>query len=95
MNQGLSAEMVEGEADEPAHRLRRRERFEMQLALPLANFAIGVEKHGRIERLLVAEVVIEQPLVGGGALRDAVDARAVEAELAELGRGRRPECPAW
>ena len=60
----------------------------MQLALAEPDFAVGVEKHRGVERLLVAEIVIEQPLVGGGALGDAVDARAVEAELAEfLARG--------
>ena len=66
----------------------------MQFALPLADLAIGLKKHGRVERLLVAEVVVEQALVGGGALGDPVDARAIEAKLAEFGRGPRPGCPA-
>jgi hypothetical protein len=56
----------------------------MQFALPYANFAIGIEKHRRIERLLVAEIVVEEALVGGGPRGDAIDTRAVKAELAEF-----------
>ena len=57
---------------------------ERQLALAAADLLVGVEQHGRVERFLVAAVVVEQPLVGLGAGGDGVDAGAVEALLAEL-----------
>ena len=84
MNQGCSAEVVEGEADELLHRPRRRQLAEVQRRLALADLAVGVEQHAGVERLLVADVVIEHALVGAGALGDAVDAGAVEAVLDEL-----------
>ena len=92
MNQGCRRKWSKVKPTRSPHRFCRRQFLEMQLALALADFAIGVEQHRRIERLLVAEVVVKQPLVGGRAFRNAVDARAIEAELAEFCRGPKREC---
>ena len=73
----------------------RRQLLQMELALALPDLLIGVEEHGRIERLLVAEIVVEQPLVGVGALGDPVDARAIQAVLAELLPRRDEDVALW
>ena len=58
--------------------------LERQLALAAPDLLVGVEQDRRVERLLVAVIVVEQPLVGLGAGGDGIDARAVETLLAEL-----------
>ena len=76
--------MAKGEAHQAVHRLARLQRLEVQLALAAPDLLVGVEQDGAIEVLLVAEVVVEQPLVRPGPLGDAVDPRAPEAFLAKL-----------
>ena len=80
----IGEKVPEGEADEAVHGLDRGVLAERQFALAAPDLLIGVEQHGAVERLLVAEVVVEQPLVGLGARGDGIDAGAVEALLAEL-----------
>ena len=60
---------------------------ERQLALAAADLLVGIEQHRRVERFLVAPVVVEHPLVGLGAGGDGIDPGAVEALLAELVAG--------
>ncbi len=84
MNQGFSAEVVEGEADQLLHRLARRQLAEVERRLALADVAVGLQQHLRVERLLVADVVVEHALVGAGPFGDPVDPRAVEPVLDEL-----------
>ena len=81
---GVLPEVVEGEADEACHRVGRGERAEVEVGLAGADVGVGVEQDAGVERLLVADVVVEHPLVDAGPLGDAVDARAVEPVLDEL-----------
>ena len=81
---GIGEEVPEGEAHQAVHGLDRIELAQRQLALAAADLLVGVEQHRRVERFLVAEVVVEQPLVGLGAGGDGIDPGAVEALLAEL-----------
>src|SRR5262249_7589869 len=52
-----------------------------------ADADIGAFKHGQVETVLVAEIVIDHPLVGARALGDRVDTRAGVALLGEFGHG--------
>ena len=56
---------------------------DLQSLLGLADAAVGVLQHGQVELLLAAEVVVDHPLRGAGALGDLVDARAGVALLGE------------
>ena len=85
MNQGCSRKWSKVKPTR-LHRLGGLELAEAQLGLAGADVAVGLEQHPRVERLLVAEVVVEHALVGAGLLGDTVDAGAVEAELDELRR---------
>ncbi|MGY3364618.1 hypothetical protein ACVWZL_001743 [Bradyrhizobium sp. GM2.4] len=49
--------------------------FEIEPALLAADLVIGAFEHREIELVLVADVIIQHPLVGAGVGRDAVDAR--------------------
>ena len=71
----------------------RRQLAEVQRRLALADVAVGLEQHPRVERLLVADVVIEHALVGAGPFGDPVDPRAVEPELDELLARRHQDVP--
>jgi hypothetical protein len=68
--------------------VERGQLAEVQLGLAGADVAVGVEQHPAVQRLLVADVVVEHALVGAGARGNAVDARALEAVLDELLSGR-------
>src|SRR5690606_42019215 len=52
------------------------------------------EQHGVVERLLVAEVVVEERLVHPCAGRDAIDARGIEPAGGELVERRREDAGA-
>ena len=76
--------MPEGEADHAVDGFDRAVLADLEFALAPADFVIGIDKHGEVKRLLVAEIVVQQPLVGLGARRDRIDPSAVESALAEL-----------
>ncbi len=80
-------EVVPGERDELFDGLDRLQVCELQLGFGRADADIGALKNGEIQTVLVAEVVIDHPLVGAGFLGDRVDARAGIAFLGELGDG--------
>src|SRR5258707_1380623 len=73
-------EMVERGFDQFADRLFRRQAFEIELALLLADVLIDPFEHGEVERVLVAEVVIDELLVDAGtALRAPASTRSPSA----------------
>ncbi len=80
----VGEEMPEGEPDNPVHGLDRVVLADPQFPLAAPDLLVGVEQHGLVEGLLVAEIVIEQPLVGLGPVGDGVNPGPVEALLAEL-----------
>jgi hypothetical protein len=63
----------------------------MQILLGGADRLIGRLQHREVEALLVAEVVIDHPLVDARRLGDGIDTRAGQAFRRELGRGRRQD----
>src|SRR5690606_12299496 len=81
---GVGEEMPEGEADQPVHGLDGPEMVEAEGAFTAPDLLVGVEQYGAVQLLLVAEIVVEQPLVGGGTVGDRVDTRALETALAEF-----------
>ena len=84
MNQGFLRKWSKVKPTSFSIASRGGELAEVERRLALADVAVGLEQHPRVERLLVAEVVVEHALVGAGPLGDPVDARAVEAVLDEL-----------
>ena len=56
---------------------------DLQPLLGLADAAVGVLQHRHVELLLAAEVVVDHPLGGAGALGDLVDAGARVPGLGE------------
>src|SRR5690606_32590810 len=85
---------VERKIDQPRHGLARRQLAEVEFAFERADLRISRFERGFVEFVLAAEIIVDELLVGAGALRDAVDAPAVQAFLAELrprgGEDRRP-----
>ena len=57
-------------------RVDRIDVVDLQSLLGLADAAVGVLQHGQVELLFAAEVVVDHPLRGAGALGDLVDAGA-------------------
>ena len=56
---------------------------DLQSLLGLADAAVGVLQHRQVQLFLAAEVVVDHPLGGSGALGDLVDAGARVARLRE------------
>ena len=83
---GVLDEVAPGEERELAQPLLGIAVAEVERRLGAADAGIGVLEHDEVERLLVAEVVVEHPLVGAGARRDRIDPGAAEALLGELPR---------
>ena len=75
---GMGGEVVEGGLDQPLDRLFGRQALEVELALLGADFLIDPFQHRQIQRVLVAEIMIDQLLVDAGARRDLVDPGAGE-----------------
>ena len=71
--------------------LLRRQALEIELALLRADFLIDPFQHGEVERVLVAEIMIDQLLVDARARRDLVDPRAGEAACGEFAPRRRQQ----
>ena len=64
-------------------RVDRVDVVDLQALLGLADAAVGVLQHGQVELLFAAEVVVDHPLGGAGALGDLVDPGARVALLGE------------
>ncbi len=69
-------EILPGERHQPANAGLGVAVLEVQIEFGGADRRIGLLKHGKIESLLVAEVMIEHALVDAGALGDGVDPRS-------------------
>ena len=75
--------MIEGQLGEPAHGDGRIDVVDLQPLLGLADAAVGVLQNRHVQLFLAAEVVVDHPLRGAGALGDLVDPRAREPGLGE------------
>ncbi len=71
-------EMVEGRGDELAHAFDGRQLAQPLVLLPRPQARIDPLQDFEVERLLRAEIVVDQVLVDVGRLRDAIDPGAVE-----------------
>ena len=69
-------EIMPGELDQFAHAVDRVATGQIQSDLGSADRGIGLFQDREIEPVLVAEIIIDHPLVDAGALGDVVDARA-------------------
>ena len=61
-----------------------RQSLEVELALLRADFLVDPFQHGEVERVLVAEIMIDQLLVDAGPRGDLVDPRAGKAACGEF-----------
>lgn len=80
-------QVVQREVDEPNDSVLRRQRLQIKITLPQADFGIGAFQRGAVEVVLATEIIIDQLLVQARTLRDAVNARAVEALFGEFRPG--------
>ena len=69
----------------------RRQALQIELALLGADFLIDPFQHREVQRILVAEVVIDQLLVDAGARGDFVDPGAGKAAAGEFAPRRRQQ----
>ncbi|MNY47858.1 hypothetical protein D3C86_1831560 [compost metagenome] len=83
--------MPEGEAHQPVHRLGGVVLIERQGAFALADFLVGVEQYRPVEIFLIAEVVVEQALIGLGPVGNGVDARALKTAIGKFHPRRRQD----
>ena len=74
----VRGEVVEGTLDQLLDRLFGRQSLEIELTFLGADFLVDPFQHRQIQRVLVAEVMIDQLLVDAGAGRDLVDPGAGE-----------------
>ena len=84
-------EMVERALDQLADRPFGRQPLEIELALLGADFLVDPFQHGQIQRILVAEIVIDQLLVDAGPRGDLVDPRAGKPAVGEFAPRRGQE----
>ena len=76
--------VVPGERDEAADRLRRLDLGQVQVLLLAADLLVGALEDREEQILLLAELVVEHPLVDAGAFGDPVHPRTTEAIAGEL-----------
>ncbi len=88
---GVGGEVIEGTLDQLLDRLFGRQAFEIELALLGADLLINPFQHCQIQRVLVAEVVIDQLLVDAGAGGNLIDPGAGEAAISEFAPRRRQQ----
>ena len=69
----MRGEVVEGALDQLLDRLLGRQSLEVELALLGADLLVDPFQHRQIQRVLVAEIVVDQLFVDAGARRDLVD----------------------
>ena len=87
-------EVAPGEGAQLAQAVLRRQVAQLELLLLAADVLVRRLEHGEIQTFLVAEVVVQHPLVGLRVLRDPVDAGASEPVRGELvGGGPEDRCP--
>ena len=92
----MRGEVVEGAFDQLADGPFRRQALEIELALLGADFLVDPFEHREIERVLVAEIMIDQLLVDAGARGDLVDPGAGEAAGGKFAPRRRQQfLAAW
>src|SRR5690348_15929973 len=72
----MRGEMVEGTLDQLLDRPLRRRSLEIELALLGPDFLVDPFQDSKVERVLVAEIVIDQLLVDPGPVSDFIDAGA-------------------
>ncbi len=61
---------------------------QVKTSFGVADMAIGILKNGKIKRILVAEIMIDHPLVGAGAAGDDIDSSAGQTFCRHLAAGR-------
>jgi hypothetical protein len=88
---GVRGEVVERTFDQFLDRAVRRQPLEVKLALLGADFLVHPFQYRKVERVLVAEVMIHQLLVHPGTGGDVVDPRAGEAVRGEFAPRRRQQ----
>ena len=72
-------------------RLFRRQALEVELALLGADFLVDPFQHRQVQRVLVAEIVVDQLLVDAGARGDLVDPGAGKAVRGKFAPRRRQQ----
>ena len=83
---GVCGEMVERALDQLPDRPLRRQALQIELALLRADLLIDPFQHREVQRVLVAEVMVDQLLVDAGAGGDFVDPRAGQSVVANSRR---------
>ena len=91
---GMRGEVVEGTFDQLLDRLFGRQSLEVELALLGADLLVDPFQHRQIQRVLVAEVMIDELLVDARACGDLVDPGPGKAAAGELAPRRRQQFPA-
>src|SRR6516164_6313825 len=87
----MPARVVEVELDQAPDRKLGIELREIERTLAAAQSLVDPLEGGKVEALLVAEVMIDHALVGAGAVRDRVHAPAEQALGGELVLRRRED----
>ena len=87
-------QVIERALDQFPDRPFRRQSLEVELALLGADFLIHPFQDRQIERVLVAEIMVDQLLVDAGARRDFVDPGAGEPAAREFTPRRRQQLAA-
>ena len=80
----IAQKIVPGEVDQPPDRFERIEMLEIQRSFLCADLFIGAFEDGKLELVLLANLVIQHTLVGAGLGRDPVDPRTGKAMGCEL-----------
>ncbi len=91
MKSGCGGEMIERTLDQLPDGAFRRQPFEVELALLGADLLVDPFQHREVERVLVAEIMIDQLLVDAGASSDLVDPRAGKAASGKFAPRRRQQ----
>ena len=86
--------MIEGTFDQFLDRLFGRQSLEVELALLGADFLVDPFQYRQIQRVLVAEIMIDELLVDAGTRGDLVDPGAGKAAAGEFPPRRRQQFPA-
>ena len=85
----MCGEVVEGTLDQLFDGPLGSQPFQVELALLGADFLVDPFEHRKVERVLVAEIMIYQLLVDPGAAGDFIDPGAGKAALGKFAPRRR------
>src|SRR5450755_8471 len=88
---GMRREVVERTLDQLLDGLFGRQALQVQLALLGPDLLVDPFEYGKVERVLVTEIMIDQLLVDAGSIGNFVDPRAGEAALRKLPSRRRQQ----